>query len=234
MWTVREVYHAPPAVPVPGDKAVNYEFFERTGLLDRLGKQEYLAMREGAEVLEADYFGDKVLRLRDGTILKLFRRKRLLSSATVFPYAKRFASNAAVLKSMGIPAPRILRVVRIPHIDRDAVHYAPLTGTTLREIARACRDPERIRMLKAALTRFVIGLHDRGIYFRSLHIGNVVCTPDGDLGLIDFADLRIHPWPLGRYLRARNMRRMASSVDERDWLDLDAIVHARSMAEKKR
>lgn len=202
--------------------------------MERINKQEYLAMREGAEVLEADYFGDKVLRLGDGTILKLFRRKRLLSSATLFPYAKRFAGNAVALMNMGIPVPHILRVVRIPYLDRDAVHYSPLEGTTLREIARERGDPRRIRALKTAFTKFVIGLHDRGVYFRSLHIGNVVCTPEGDLGLIDFADLRIHPWPLGRYLRARNMRRMAGIVEERDWLDLDAIVHARSRAEKKR
>ena len=78
--------------------------------------------------------------------------------------------------------------------------------------------------LKALFTQFVIGLHDRGIYFRSLHVGNVVYTPDCRLGLIDFADLRIYPWRLGRYLRARNMRRMQRIADEADWLDLDAIV----------
>ena len=41
----------------------------------------YEALREGAHVLEADGSGDKVLRLADGRMLKLFRRKRLLSSA---------------------------------------------------------------------------------------------------------------------------------------------------------
>lgn len=183
-------------------------------------------MRDGAEVLEADYFGDKVLRLRDGTILKLFRRKRLLSSATVFPYARRFASNASALDRMGIPVPQIMRVARIPHIQRDAVLYVPLAGKTLRDLARSNLTPERLRELKDALTRFVVNLHDRGVYFRSLHIGNVVCTPEGHLGLIDFSDLRIHPWPLGRYLRARNMRRMAGIAEESGWLDLEAIVNA--------
>ncbi len=79
---------------------------------------------------------------------------------------------------------------------------------TLREMVRAGLSPEREAGTEGAFTRFVIGLHDKGIYFRSLHLGNVVCTPDGRLGLIDFSDLRIHPWSLGNYLRARNMRRM--------------------------
>ena len=39
----------------------------------------YLALRENATVLEADGSGDKVLLLEDGTIIKLFRRKRLIS-----------------------------------------------------------------------------------------------------------------------------------------------------------
>lgn len=194
--------------------------------LNRISQEEYLALRAGAEVLEADPHGDKVLRLADGTIFKLFRRKRFFSSAAFLPYAQRFASNAAKLKKLGFCVPEILRVVRIAEISRDAVQYIPLPGVTLREMSRAGLAPKRKRELKEVLTRLVIHLHDEGVYFRSLHIGNVVCTPEGRLGLIDFSDLRIHPWPLGKYLRARNMRRMQGIVDELDWLDVEAIVNA--------
>lgn len=38
----------------------------------------YLSLREGAEVLEADGKGDKVLRLTDGSILKLLDRKSVV------------------------------------------------------------------------------------------------------------------------------------------------------------
>jgi hypothetical protein len=67
--------------------------------LKRLVHDDYLAMRAGATVLEADGFGDKVLRLADGTMLKLFRRKRLFSSAAWYPYAQRFADNASLWTS---------------------------------------------------------------------------------------------------------------------------------------
>lgn len=197
--------------------------------MERLGKEEYLALREGAEVLEQDYFGDKVLRLSDGTILKLFRRKRLLSSATVRPYAKRFAANVAALAKLDIPVPRILRVMRIPSIERDAVLYEPLPGRTLRELRRSGLDEVSERQLKGATVRFIVELHDKGVYFRSLHLGNVVRMPDGRFGLIDVADLRIHPWPLGRYLRARNLRRMQGLAEDRGWIDADAVVNARSL-----
>ena len=70
--------------------------------------------------------------------------------------------------------------------------------------------------------RIVLGWDDA-----SAEVDLHILTPDGELGLIDFADLRIHPWGLGRYLRARNMRRMQGMADECDWVDIDAIVNAR-------
>ena len=199
--------------------------------LKTVKQQDYLALREGAKVLEVDHYGEKVLRLVDGTILKLFRRRRrLISSAAFFPYARRFANNAVALAKLGIPVPQVIETLRIPSIKRDAVHYAPLAGNTLRELMRSGLSPEREHDLKEAFTRFVIRLHDNGVYFRSLHLGNVVCTPEGLLGLIDFADLRIHPWALGKYLRTRNVRRMQDMEDERGWLDFEAIVNGSPLA----
>lgn len=198
--------------------------------LKTLTQQEYLAMREGAVVLEADGFGDKVLRLNDGSIFKMFRRKRLLTSAALFPYARRFARNALALARHGIPVPQLIAIGNIPEMARDFVHYRPLAGSTLRELARAGLDADRQRQLRDELTRFIVRLHDLGVYFRSLHIGNVVVTPDGRFGLIDFADLRIYPWSLGSYLRRRNMQRMLGIADEADWADLPAIVAGRAPA----
>lgn len=191
-----------------------------------LEPQAYVSLREGASVLEADSSGEKVLRLADGSIFKLFRRKRLISSAAWYPYAQRFADNAASLERLGVPVPKVIGIYRIPHLARDAVHYAPLAGATLREMARSGMAAALEARLKEQFTRFVISLHDRGIYFRSLHLGNVVCTPEGQLGLIDFSDLHVHRRPLGRHLRERNLLRLQGLADEAGWLDVGAIVAA--------
>ncbi len=60
----------------------------------KLEYESFLSLREGAEVVEADGHGEKVLLLRDGTYRKLFRRKRLVSSAVWYPYSPRFSDNA--------------------------------------------------------------------------------------------------------------------------------------------
>jgi len=184
-----------------------------------LSDEQYLALRRDALVLEADAYGDKVLRLTNGRFLKLFRRKRLLSSAAWYPYARRFADNAALLAGYDIPCPKVEAVYRIPSIARDAVLYRPLPGVTLRHWVQQTHDREECEALRARFNRFVASLHQRGIYFRSLHLGNVVLTPEEGLGLIDIADLRVYCGPLGKSLRQRNLRRMRDNVAERQWLD---------------
>lgn len=195
-------------------------------------QQDYLAMRAGASVIEADGFGDKVLRLADGTMLKLFRRKRWLSSAAWYPYAQRFADNAAALCKRDVPVPEIINVLRIPSIARDAVHYHPLPGKTLREMCREGLDPDTEQELKTAFTRFVIRLHECGVYFRSLHLGNVVCMPDRRFGLIDIADARIGSGRLGKHLRVRNLRRLQGIAGESEWVDFFKVVNARGVVEQ--
>jgi hypothetical protein len=186
--------------------------------------EDFLALKAGAEIIEADAHGEKVLHLIDGSFLKLFRRKRLLSSAAWYPYARRFADNAEMLASRGIPVPHVLAVLRIPSIQRDAVHYWPLAGATLRELLRRGLDAEDERRTKSLFTDFVIRLHSLGIYFRSLHLGNVVLTPAGELGLIDLADLTHYRRPLPAFMRHRNIRRMLEIPGERDWIDGEAIL----------
>lgn len=225
-----------PAVGHLGRLAGRYNGrFGSTGRqLIKLEYQDFLALREGAKVLERDPTGDKVLRLADGTFIKMFRRKRLISSAAWYPYAQRFADNAAALAGLGIPSPRVIAVYRIADIGRDAVHYHPLEGTTLRELWRNGLPPERERKLKKAFNGFVAHLHDLGVYFRSLHLGNVIVTPEGELGLIDISDLRVHRRPLGRFLRARNLRRMENTVGDCDWLDHQLLLESARGAHKKR
>src|SRR5690606_11004632 len=124
---------------------------------------------------EADSHGEKVLLLADGSFLKLFRRKRLLSSALLWPYARRFASNARQLARLGVPTLQVIALYRLQEPARHLVHYRPLPGVTLRQIRRdALPCPAQ---LFEQLGGFVARLHQQGVYFRSIHLGNIVLTP---------------------------------------------------------
>lgn len=182
-----------------------------------LQHDDYLALRKDGKVIEQDGHGDKVIILADGTFLKLFRRKRLITSAAIWPYAQRFADNAAKLKQLGIPCPDIISVYRIPSIERDAVHYHPLPGLTLRQLRDGEGEyPEDIR---EQFWAFVDRVHDLGIYFRSMHLGNVVLTPEGELGLIDISDLKIYTRSLSKRLRARNFLHIYKDPKDTAWIN---------------
>ena len=183
--------------------------------MQALDHAHYLGLVEGAHVLEADATGDKVLRLADGSMLKLFRRKRLISSAAWYPYAQRFADNCQTLAQRAIPCPEIIKVFRVKQIQRDAVHYSPLPGQTLRQVMDDATSDDALR---AQLGSFIAGLHEKGIYFRSAHLGNVILTPDGTLGLIDISDMKTYRRPLRKSLRLRNFKHMLRYEQDRQWL----------------
>jgi len=166
-------------------------------------KEQYLTLREDAEVLAADGHGDKVLKLKNGHIMKLFRRKRLFSSALIYPYGKRFSDNVEQLIKLGIPTVSHVSVFRIPSISRIAVEYQPLPGDSLDDIIQKKQfGPELIQQFAA----FLAQLHTLGVYFRSIHLGNVISTPENKLGLIDVSDMKVYRKALPAALCARNIR----------------------------
>src|SRR5690606_7954122 len=67
--------------------------------------------------------------------------------------------------------------------------------------------------LARQLGEFIARLHQQGVMFRSLHLGNILLDDDGQLGLIDIADMRCWPWPLNRWQRARNFVHFFRYVD---------------------
>ena len=185
-------------------------------------------------MLEKDERGEKVVRLADGTFIKLFRRRRRITSDILRPYARRFVDNALALEKLGIPSPKIIALYRIPEMSCDVVHYHPLPGMTLRAIIANELELQEARHLRLAFNIFVRRLHEKGIYFRSLHLGNVVLTPRLGMGLIDISDVRLHGKPLSRFWRARNLRRMEDMADEREWVDRDIILNKSSIKEELR
>ncbi len=181
--------------------------------MQTLTETDYSRLREGGRVIETDGFGDKVIKLENGNFLKLFRRKRRFSSALLSPYSSRFAKNAGKLARLDIPTVKVESVYKIPAIDRTAVHYRPLPGETLRDWLVDCSDMERLQLARD-LGRFIARLHLSGVYFRSLHLGNILKMPDGRLGLIDISDMRCKMGSLREGVRLRNFRHLARYRDD--------------------
>jgi O-antigen ligase/tRNA A-37 threonylcarbamoyl transferase component Bud32 len=188
-----------------------------------------------AQVIEEDGLGPKVLRLIDGSFLKLFRRRRWYTSGSFNPYSERFAANSEQLRNKGIPTPQILDLYRL-NDGSSAVHYTPLPGSTLRQVLQGITAPAVRQALVERFGKFMAQLHEQGVYFRSLHLGNVLVLNDGEFGLIDLADMRIYPSSLSLSLRQRNLRHMQRYTEDRRWLfedHFDALLQGYAVTASK-
>ena len=193
----------------------------------RLPQAALNQMIEGAKILEADSYGAKVYLLQDGNILKLFRRKRLFSSALLRPYSRRFINNVLELEKRGVPTLKVLAFYRLEKPGMTAVLYRPLPGETLRQIAEKNGFDWTENLPR--LVELIRHLHAKGIYFRSLHLGNIVITPQNEWGLIDVADMRFFRGPLSKALVQRNLQHFVRYIQRENLNEkfpVKALEHA--------
>ncbi len=172
-----------------------------------LSFDEYQQLVGCSIVMERDKHGVKVLETSDGHIVKLFRRKRFLSSALLKSYASRFVENAKTLKKLGFHTIDVENEVYCKPIKRALIIYRPIPGQTLRAALRARDSHDDV------LEKFIIllaQLHDKGVLFRSIHLNNIIFQDVmSPLGLIDIADMKIEAAPLSPSARLRNFRHLA-------------------------
>jgi len=166
---------------------------------------DFAKMRMGGEILGEDPRGIKVLKLENGDILKIFRIRSRISGAYLYSYARRFCRNARRLRKLAIPTITIKQLFHFGDSSNTAALYEPLPGKPLKQLAYA---DELDEATCAKLGKFIAKLHDGGVHFRSLHLGNIVITPSGELGLIDISDMSIYPWKLLTSTRIRNFRHL--------------------------
>ena len=177
----------------------------------RLPQAALNTMIADARILEKDSYGPKVYLLADGNILKLFRRKRFFSSALFRPYSKRFIDNALELQKRGIPTLTVLQSYQLETPGMTAVLYEPLPGRNLRQLMDTAEFTWQESL--EPLIALVRQLHRCGVYFRSLHLGNVIVTPEGALALIDMADRAFTRGPPSRRLIKRNLEHFSRYLE---------------------
>jgi len=154
---------------------------------------------DSARLIVADLMGPKVMELDNGNMIKIFRRKRLFSSALFAPYAIRFTNNAFRLKELGIPTITPVELSHCRQRKTYVIEYQPLPGKLLRGLLVESNNDALFQQT----AKFIADLHNKGVYFRSLHFENIVYHDDR-AGLIDIADMKIYRKPLSQTLRKRN------------------------------
>lgn len=175
--------------------------------MNSISFEEYQKIVDRSVILERDKHGLKVLETSDGLIVKIFRRKRFLSSALLNPYAARFVVNAKALKHLGFHTIDVEQLVYCTPIKRTLVVYRPIPGVTLRS---ALQDQGSFEKLMEKFIILLAALHDKGVLFRSIHLNNIIFNGDENpLGLIDIADMKVSRTSLSKTARVRNFCHLA-------------------------
>ncbi|MBB71697.1 MAG: toluene tolerance protein [Legionellales bacterium] len=169
--------------------------------MKRLSDKDLSQLFANAQVLGEHKRGPKILLTPEGDILKVFYRRGGLSSDKLFPYAKRFIRHSQQLHRSGIETVDITDSYYCPHNKAYILRYPKLPGDDVRSLVK--QQPE----LLADVARFVAKLHEKGIFFRAIHLGNLLYH-EGKFALLDITDLSIQRRPLSHWRRVRNLKHL--------------------------
>lgn len=156
-------------------------------------------------------------------MVKLWYPKKLWSSDRLRPYSERFRRNAQQFAERGFAAPVVLGWGKLAGTGVRYLSYREIPGTALRD-ASGTFDLD-------ALAGFLLRLHDAGISFRALHLGNLLRTAGG-FALIDISDCHFRDGALSLRERAKNLSGLCAHPTDSDrfgdgaWADL-VIAYAR-------
>ncbi|MEX2489378.1 MAG: hypothetical protein WD356_07610 [Pseudomonadales bacterium] len=162
------------------------------------------------EILYGRVGRPEVMLTPDGKIVKCFYPRKKLSTSTFLPQAKRFSINARKLRDRNIPAPIVDEVLYCKAIPVHLIVYSWMDGEDLRFLCSnghiACLSD---------LPAFLAHLHKQGIYFRAIHLGNLLRQKDDTLAILDMSDLRTQPYRLGAFQRARNLAHLINRREDK-------------------
>lgn len=147
---------------------------------------------------------------KDNTIIKLFYpKKRWFSSNLIKPQALRFRDNIIVLRQKGYHVPEMLQIKYCQDLKIYIVHYNKIIGEDLRALAQL----QQWHIIDKA-AKLVASLHQQGIYFRAMHLENLLFQPNQNFALIDITDVRFSMLPLNPYKRFRNLLHMFTMYED--------------------
>lgn len=156
----------------------------------------------------------KVYMKNGCTILKLFYpKKNWVTSDRIRPRALRFCRNSKNLRELGYQVPDVTKIQYCADSKIYLVYYPKIEGTDVRKAAAL--NPSILH----DVAHFTADLHRKGIFFRSIHLENILYTKENKLALIDLTDVRFKSSSLSIYHRYRNLKHLFQTPRDQNILN---------------
>jgi hypothetical protein len=160
-------------------------------------------------VEKADDLGHRKTFHKKNEIIKIFNVRGYISSGFFNTYASRIIKNSIRLTEHEIPSIEITNELAFQYNKRlSGVSYKYIPGKTYRDLGNKIT-----KEMIADLAKYISIIHKKGIYFRAMHLGNILLH-NKKLFLIDIAKIHFYPWSLFIFTRARAFRRMIKYQDD--------------------
>lgn len=181
---------------------------------------DYQNILAQSQVLLSGKRGPRLLMTQDGCIIKLFPQRKWLSSNRLIPYANRFVKNAERLAQLDIASVQPIAHGKIKGTSTHFVKYEKLPGQDVRDILQ---NGSSINIL-GKIAHFVGRLHQQGVFFRGIHLGNILQQPNDAFALIDITSVKFKSKPLSLRCRKRNLQHLLDYTEDKPFFDKFGIT----------
>lgn len=177
--------------------------------IENIDPFKYDQLCQKSQVIVNCKHGPKLLETADGQILKFFYPRKLISSNQIWPYAIRFVKNALALDEKKIASVQVNHLYYYPGKHCHIVSYDKLAGTAVRTLVEGDAN-----QFLSPIASYLAKLHHQGIFFRGIHLGNLLWKDNNEIALIDISDLKIRRAPLSIWQRKRNLAHMIINKED--------------------
>ncbi len=172
-----------------------------------IDKQQFLNICQEGAVIQRGRRGPRVLETPEGNIIKIFWPRKYFPRNILRPSsAKRFIENSLKLREAGLHCVDVTQWYYYPCLKVDVIMYPKLPGKDIREIIH--------NDMLTEIAAFIANLHDHGIFFRGIHLGNLLQLEPAKIALIDVTDCKVYKHSLGFLKRYRNLRHLLENQED--------------------
>jgi len=151
--------------------------------------------------------GPKVL-LQDGLIYKFFYLNKIFSRRFLWPQSQAFFEAGIKLAALKIPSPQVDAYYYYPKMRADIVGYQSVEGEAVAQLLSQCKTQEEKNQLINRFFIFLSQLHQAGVFFKGIHLQNILLNDQQEFILIDIASVKIFDHPVTLHKRARNIKHL--------------------------
>lgn len=201
--------------------------------MQHLDSSEMQTMMHSSTLMQGtDQLPRVLLDTSNQSVIKFFYPRRRFSTNRIYPYCLRFKRNSLRLKKHGVQCPDVQEVYRINNHAAGVVHairYPLLAGQPLRSLLATETGSTTTKsnsVILDELALFMAALHKKGIFFRGIHMANLLYLPTepsasstpidifNTFALLDITTVKYSFGALPLQKRARNLKHLLHYRDD--------------------